>query len=54
VKYVIYGLPGMYSAVPPMSIYGLSKWLPKKNGQGMGYWLLYIDAETGEIAYPDQ
>lgn len=53
VRYVIYGLPGMYSAVPPMSIYGLSKWQPEKNGRGMGYWLLYIDAETGEIAYPD-
>lgn len=52
VKYVIYGIPGIYSAAPPMSLHGFSRWLPVKNGYGAGYWLLYIDALTGNIAYP--
>lgn len=52
VQYVVYGIPGIYSAVPPMSMHGFSRWLPVKNGYGSGYWLLYIDAMTGDIAYP--
>ncbi|HHY81782.1 MAG TPA: hypothetical protein GX505_03760 [Clostridiales bacterium] len=52
VQYVVYGIPGVYSAVPPMSMHGFSRWLPVKNGYGAGYWLLYIDAITGNIAYP--
>lgn len=52
VQYVIYGVPGIYSAAPPMSMHGFSRWLPVKNGYGAGYWLLYIDAVTGNIAYP--
>lgn len=52
VEYVVYGIPGIYSALPPMSMHGFSRWLPVKNGYGAGYWLLYIDAATGNIAYP--
>lgn len=52
VQYVVYGIPGIYSAAPPMSMHGFSRWLPVKNGYGAGYWLLYIDAVTGNIAYP--
>ena len=52
VQYVIYGIPGIYSAAPPMSMHGFSRWLPVKNGYGAGYWLLYIDGITGTIAYP--
>ena len=52
VQYVVYGVPGIYSVVPPMSLHGFSRWLPVKNGYGAGYWLLYIDAMTGNIAYP--
>ncbi|HHT65363.1 MAG: hypothetical protein ACOX25_04785 [Caldicoprobacterales bacterium] len=52
VQYVVYGIPGIYSAAPPMSMHGFSRWLPVKNGYGAGYWLLYIDALTGNIAYP--
>lgn len=52
VRYVMYGVPGVYSAVPPMSTHGFSRWLPVKNGRGTGYWLLYIDGITGNIAYP--
>ncbi|NLC43078.1 MAG: hypothetical protein GX783_02215 [Clostridiales bacterium] len=52
VEYVVYAIPGIYSAVPPMSMHGFSRWLPVKNGYGAGYWLLYIDVNTGNIAYP--
>ena len=52
VRYVVYGVPGIYSAVPPMSTHGFSRWLPVKSGRGTGYWLLYIDGVTGNIAYP--
>lgn len=52
VRYLMYAIPGLYSPIPPMSIHGLSKWLPLKGGYGRGYWILFIDAKTGEIAYP--
>ncbi|NLB42759.1 MAG: hypothetical protein GX815_11000 [Clostridiales bacterium] len=52
VEYVVYAIPGIYSAIPPMSMHGFSRWLPVKNGYGAGYWLLYIDVKTGNIAYP--
>ncbi len=52
VRYVIYGVPGIYSMVPPMPMEGFSRWLPEKNGYGAGYWLLYIDAISGNVAYP--
>lgn len=52
VRYVIYGIPGIYGGMPPMSMHGFSRWLPVKNGYGTGYWLLYIDCNTGDIAYP--
>jgi hypothetical protein len=52
VEYVVYAIPGIYSSVPPMSMHGFSRWLPVKNGYGAGYWLLYIDVKTGNIAYP--
>jgi len=52
VEYLVYGIPGVYSIIPPMNMYGFSRWLPVKNGYGAGYWLLYIDAISGNIAYP--
>ncbi len=52
IRYLMYAIPGLYSPIPPMSIHGLSKWLPLKGGYGRGYWILFIDAKTGEIAYP--
>ncbi len=51
VRHIVYGVPGVYSVVPPMSMHGFSRWLPVKNGRGVGYWLLYIDADTGSISY---
>lgn len=52
VKYVIYGIPSMYSMLPPVSMSGFSRWVPIKDGYGMGYWLLYIDAISGRVVYP--
>ncbi|NLJ66323.1 MAG: hypothetical protein GX340_03280 [Clostridiales bacterium] len=52
VQYVVYGIPSMYSMIPPISINGFSRWVPIKEGYGMGYWLLYIDAISGRIVYP--
>ncbi len=50
-KYVVYGIPSMYSMIPPVSITGFSRWVPVKDGYGMGYWLLYIDAISGRVVY---
>lgn len=52
IKYVIYGIPSMYSMIPPISINGFSQWAPIKGGYGMGYWLLYVDAINGMVVYP--
>jgi len=51
-KYVVYGIPSMYSMLPPVSITGFSRWVPVKDGYGMGYWLLFIDAISGRVVYP--
>lgn len=51
-KYVIYGIPSMYSMMPPISINGFSRWAPTRDGYGMGYWLLYIDGISGRVIYP--
>jgi len=52
VKYVVYGIPSMYSMIPPTNMMGFSRWVPVRNGYGMGYWLAYIDATTGCLVYP--
>lgn len=52
VKYVVYGIPSMYSMMPPINMTGFSRWVPIRNGYGMGYWLIYIDASTGCVVYP--
>ncbi len=52
IKYVVYGIPSMYSMLPPVSITGFSRWVPVKDGYGMGYWLMYIDAISGRVVYP--
>lgn len=47
---VIYGFPGYsYEQPPAYAIHGLSVWEPIKNGYGKGYWLIYIDAQTGDL-----
>ncbi len=52
VRYVAYGIPGPYGTMPPLPMQGFYRWAPSRYGYGMGYWLLYIDAHTGQIAYP--
>ena len=49
-KYICYGVPGIYSSTPPKQLSGYPIWFPldKNNEQGFGYWLTYQDAETGE------
>ncbi|NLX70452.1 MAG: hypothetical protein GX024_06090 [Clostridiales bacterium] len=52
VRYIVYGVPGTYAAMPPVYMQGFSAWKPVRNSYRIGYWLLYIDALTGEITYP--
>jgi hypothetical protein len=49
-KYICYGLPGMFSEVPPKEMEAYSQWLPldKDKPQQFGYWISYQDADTGE------
>jgi len=48
VKYICYGIPGPYSVLPPAGWQGFSGWLPANGYYGMGYWMMYLDAETGQ------
>lgn len=49
-KYVCYGVPGIYSPNPPKQLSGYPFWFPLDNDkrEGFGYWLSYQDADTGE------
>lgn len=49
-KYICYGLPGMFNEVPPKEMETYSQWLPidKNKPQDFGYWISYQDADTGE------
>lgn len=57
-KYYIYGVPGryMYKEQPFRGMTGFVYWHPledKKPEKGdYGYWLLHIDARTGNIVFP--
>lgn len=50
VKYICYGVPGLYTDAPPKELQGYAEWLPldstKENEYG--YWITYQDADTGE------
>lgn len=50
IKYVCYGVPGVYDGEPPAELKGFSQWLPidTTKEKGFGYWLTYQDAENGE------
>lgn len=50
IKYVCYGLPGIYSPTPPSEMFGRCQWLPldPEKPEEFGYWLMYQDAESGE------
>ncbi|MFA6860661.1 MAG: hypothetical protein WCR30_04670 [Clostridia bacterium] len=49
-KYVCYGIPGIYSGKPPKQIEKFAQWLPvdvaKPNE--FGYWMTYQEASSGE------
>lgn len=49
-KYICYGMPGMFAEKPPKEMDGVSQWLPldSEKPQDFGYWLSYQDADTGE------
>lgn len=51
VKYICYGMPGPYSILPPAGWQGFSGWLPANGYYGTGYWMMYLDAETGQTVY---
>ena len=49
-KYVVYGVPGIYQKNPPREIAGYPVWFPldKDKPESFGYWLSYQDAKTGD------
>lgn len=50
VKYVCYGVPGIYQKQPPKNLSGFPVWFPLDSSRpdSFGYWLTYQDAESGE------
>ena len=50
VKYICYGVPGIYQKEPPRQLSGYPVWFPidQEKPQGFGYWLTYQDADSGE------
>ena len=49
VKYICYGIPGVYADNPPKELQGYSQWLAldDSNPFDKGYWIMYQNAETG-------
>ncbi len=49
-KYICYGVPGVYQKYPPRELSGYPIWFPldEDKPEGFGYWLSYQDADTGE------
>lgn len=49
-KYICYGVPGVYQKYPPRELSGYPVWFPldEKSPEGFGYWLSYQDANSGE------
>ena len=50
IKYVCYGVPGIYQKTPPTQLSGYPVWFPldSEKKESFGYWLTYQDAESGE------
>lgn len=50
IKYVCYGVPGVYQKSPPKQLSGYPVWFPldSEKRESFGYWLTYQDAESGE------
>lgn len=49
-KYICYGVPGVFQKTPPKQLSGYPVWFPldKDRAEGFGYWLSYQDAESGD------
>lgn len=49
-KYICYGVPGLYQAKPPVELEGIAQWLPldTEKPEDYGYWISYQDANSGE------
>lgn len=51
IRYVCYGVPGVWSETPPADFNEKAQWLPTSLDapQGDGYWITYQDAFDGEL-----
>ncbi|MEG1499578.1 MAG: hypothetical protein RR400_00690 [Clostridia bacterium] len=49
IKYICYGVPGLYSSEPPKELKGFAQWLPLDENKPFeyGYWIMSQNAETG-------
>lgn len=49
-KYICYGVPGVYQKYPPRELSGYPVWFPldENKPEGFGYWLSYQDSDSGE------
>ncbi len=49
-KYICYGVPGVFQKTPPKELSGYPIWFPldENKPEGFGYWLSYQDANSGE------
>ena len=50
IKYICYGVPGVYQQNPPKELSGYPVWIPidEDKPQDFGYWITYQDAVNGE------
>lgn len=46
-KYICYAIPAKSHDRPPASMQGLASFLDVKNEYGVGFWVMYQDADTG-------
>lgn len=46
-KYVCYAIPAKDQSTPPASMQGLASFLGVKTQYGVGFWVMYQDADTG-------
>lgn len=54
-KYICYGVPDVYSEVPPEQLKGYCSFIPLSvfDLKGKGYWMMFQDAVTGECVRKD-
>ena len=51
IKYICYGVPGVYEKNPPEDLTGFAQWLPldATKPEEYGYWITYQDAEMAKV-----